>query len=73
MMQTSQFRNNSSPEKLSLRKKAVEKAMAVPASAFGLIFGSRRLSGSPMPDTFWTYGTPLAAELSATPQKAAVD
>ena len=47
--------------------------MAVPVSAFGLIFGSRSLSGSQMPDTFWTYGTPLAAELPATSQKAAVD
>jgi hypothetical protein len=30
-------------------------------------------TGSPMPDSFWTYGTPLAAELPATSQKAAVD
>jgi hypothetical protein len=30
-------------------------------------------TGSPMPDSFWSYGTPLAAELLANPQKVTTD
>jgi catechol 2,3-dioxygenase len=30
-------------------------------------------TGTPMPDSFWSYGTPLAAEPPANPRKAADD